>query len=123
MDSDRTINDGGHNSSFNEILQNDDAFEHFFKEQFITLCAYCQSKFGFDTDLAKEAVHTAFIKLWKTRHSLSASISVKAYLYRIVINNCLDLLKHEQIKQKYEKLMLQQHSLSRLVQDGESFDL
>lgn len=88
----------------------DSAFEIFFKENFSGLCAYCQFKFGFDIDLAKEAAHAGFIKLWESRHSLSPELSVKAYLYKIITNVCFDILRHEKVKQKHEKHVLENSS-------------
>ncbi len=81
----------------------DTAFEVFFKENFTALCAFCHYKFGFDVDPAKEAVHTAFIRLWENRESLSAEKSIKAYMYKIVANICVDLLRHKKVKQQHEK--------------------
>jgi len=83
------------------------AFEKFFKQHFSSLCYYCQIKFGFDVNLAKETVHTGFIKLWETRQSLSGDLSVKAYLYKIISNNCLDVLRHNKVKQKHAKYVLE----------------
>lgn len=82
-------------------------FEVFFKENFSGLCAYCQYRFGFDIDLAKEAVHSGFIKLWENRETLSTKLSVKAYLYTIVSNICLDILRHDKVKQKHEKHVIE----------------
>jgi len=92
---------------FNDLKLDDAAFEIFFKKNFISLCYYCQIKFGFDIDLAKEAVHTAFIKLWENRQTLSADLSITAYLYKIISNTCVDVLRHEKVKQKHEKYVLQ----------------
>jgi RNA polymerase sigma-70 factor, ECF subfamily len=105
-------------SSFHKRLD-DAAFEVFFKEQFMPLCAYCQFKFGFDLDQAKEVVHTGFIKLWENRASISSDLSPKAYLYKIITNNSLDLLKHEKVRQKHEQYVLQHVSEAS---GGEAFE-
>jgi len=83
------------------------AFEIFFKESFSGLCAYCQYKFGFDLDQAKEVVHIAFIKLWETRETISPDLSVKSYLYKIITNISYDLFRHDKVKQKHEQQVLQ----------------
>src|SRR4051812_29660147 len=93
-------------SSFNPPLD-DASFEAFFKQHFLSLCAYCQFKFGLDADMAKEVVHTGFIKLWDAREHLTAGVSPKSYLYKIITNNILDLLKHKKVKQQYAQFMLQ----------------
>ena len=79
------------------------ALEILFKEHFKSLCAYCQSRFGFELQVAKEIVHTGFIRLWENRETISSDLSVKAYLYKIIGNASLDMLKHERVKSAYAK--------------------
>lgn len=88
------------------------SFETFFKENFSGLCVYCQYKFGFDLDQAKEVVHTAFIKLWETRDLTAQDISVKAYLYKIITNVSYDIFRHDKVKQEHEKYVLQNSAYS-----------
>jgi RNA polymerase sigma-70 factor (ECF subfamily) len=103
-----------------EIITDEKSFEVFFKQNFLRYCFYCQYKFGFDPDDAKEAVHLGFIKLWERRQSIEKDQPVGAYLQRIIHNNCLDLLKHEKVKLKYRTTQLDQpgydesHSFSRV---------
>lgn len=80
-------------------------FGEFFKKHFLSLCAYCQFKYGLDLDMAKEVVHTGFIKLWDARETL-AGVSPKSYLYRIITNNILDMLKHRKIIQRHVEFVL-----------------
>jgi RNA polymerase sigma-70 factor (ECF subfamily) len=102
-----------------DIQFNNAAFETFFKNDFSTLCSYCQIKFGFDIEVAKEAVHNGFIKLWESRQSLSGNSPVKAYLHKIITNICLDILRHQKVKQKHEKYVLQNSSDASIY---DSFD-
>jgi RNA polymerase sigma-70 factor, ECF subfamily len=83
----------------------DTTFEECFREHFIPLCAYCQYKFGFDLDLARDTVHNGFLHLWEIRQNLSPGTAVKAYLYKIVTNLCLDVLKHRKVKDRKEKIL------------------
>src|SRR3954453_10282580 len=103
-------------TSSNDLRFNDDGFELFFKQHFVPLCSYCQYKFGFDLDLAKEIVQTSFIKLWEVRQSLTNDMSPKAYLYTIIINSSLDVLKHEKVKQQHiqfvQKTMTEESSFN-----------
>lgn len=85
----------------------DASFEVFFKKHFLPLCAYCQFKFGIDLDLAKEMVHTGFIKLWDAREHLDPAVSPKSYLYKIINNNFLDNIKHRKIRQQYIQFIVQ----------------
>ena len=103
----------------NEKLMDDAAFEAFFKEHFLPLCAWCQYKFDFEIDTAKEAVHSGFIKIWENRQSLSAELSLKSYLYKIVTNISLDMLRHEKVKEKHERFVAHNTSTS---QDNANFN-
>lgn len=98
------------------------AFEIFFKDHFKQLCAYCQYKFGFELYHAKDIVQTGFAKLWETRQTLSPELSCKAYLYRIITNLSLDILKHQKVKQKHEKYVLQIASKSSSISNFENVD-
>ncbi|MEI6948428.1 RNA polymerase sigma-70 factor [Paraflavisolibacter sp. H34] len=92
---------------FRDIRTGDAPFERFFKQEFTAVCAWCQYKFGFDLDDAKEIVHTGFIKVWGARQEQPDSQPVKAFLYRVVTNSSLDLLKHQKVKQKHERYVQQ----------------
>jgi len=108
--------------SFNSERFDEEAFEVFFKEYFKQLCAYCQYKFGFELYYAKDIVQTGFVKLWETRQTLSPELSLKAYLYRIVTNLSLDIIKHQKVKQKHEKYVLQIASKSSSISNFENVD-
>ncbi|HET9277004.1 MAG TPA: RNA polymerase sigma-70 factor [Flavitalea sp.] len=99
-------------SSSSYMLFDEAGLETLFKEQFKPLCAYCKARFGFEVDEAKEVVHLGFIKLWETRDRISPGLSVKAYLYKIVENVSLDVLKHEKVKEKYSKYVSQTNFIS-----------
>jgi RNA polymerase sigma-70 factor (ECF subfamily) len=64
-------------------------------------------KFGFELDEAKEVVHSAFVKLWESRHRLSCDIPVKAYLYKIIANISVDIFRHDKVRHKHEEYVLQ----------------
>lgn len=108
---------------FNDIRYDDAAFQLLFKKYFVILCSYCQYRYSFDLDLAKEAVHSSFIKLWETRNNISPELSVKGYLYRIVSNTCLDIIRHQNVKRKYEKYILQNFSVNDFDHEIDVSDL
>lgn len=101
-----TFNNHDEESPDSNLKFDDAAFEAFFKKYFTPLCGYCQYKFNFDLNLAKEIVHTAFIKLWETRLTISADLSAKAYITRIIINKSLDVLKHEKVRSRHRKYII-----------------
>ncbi len=95
--------------SFHTRMFDEAAFEVFFRNHFKELCGYCQFKFDFDLEAAKDTVHAGFIKLWEHRQTISPELSVKAYLYKIVNNLCLDILRGDRVKRRHFKY-LSEHS-------------
>lgn len=87
----------------------DVAFEQLFKAHYKALHAYANLLIK-DADIAEEVVQNMFMKLWEKRHLLEAQTSVKAYLYKCVYHDSLNLLKHEQVKSKYQNFTL--HSMN-----------
>jgi RNA polymerase sigma-70 factor (ECF subfamily) len=77
------------------------AFKELFKKHYPPLCIYCKLKYSFDLYLVEDVVNSSFIKLWDTRHKLAPDISPKSYLYKIVDNLSLNLLRHEKVKQRH----------------------
>lgn len=94
-----------------DIIFDDAAFEMFFRKHFFPLCAHCQYKYGFDLDVAKDIVHSGFLKLWETRQYISPDLSVRAYLYRIVTNHCIDMVRHRKVKHRKERQLAQVNGL------------
>lgn len=74
--------------------------EKVFVMYFGDLCAYCQYKYGLEPEAAKDAVHTSFLKLWEARSTISTGLSLKSYIYRVVSNTCIDLIKHSKVAQR-----------------------
>jgi RNA polymerase sigma-70 factor, ECF subfamily len=106
-------------ASSDDLRFNDTAFEAFFKEHYPQLCLYCKFKFDFDIELAEDVVNTSFIKLWEVRQTLAADVSPKSYLYKIINNTSLNILKHEKIKHKYAQEILK--TTSEVIEES-SFD-
>lgn len=93
--------------SLPEQLQNDaltvgdvTAFEMLFRTYYQPLCHYAYS-FLQDREDAEEIVQSTFLMVWEKRDTLAIRTSVKPYLYAMVRNACINVLKHEKIKQKH----------------------
>jgi RNA polymerase sigma-70 factor, ECF subfamily len=81
------------------VQQGDEnALEMIFKEYYQPLCRYAQSFLG-DRDEAEEVVQALFTTIWEKRSSMEVSSSLRCYLYQTVRNRCLNVIKHEKIKQ------------------------
>jgi RNA polymerase sigma-19 factor, ECF subfamily len=82
------------------------AFKELFKKYYPPLCIYCKLKYGFDIHLAEDVVNSSFIKLWETQLKLASDISPKSYLYKIVDNLSLNILRHEKVKKQHAEYVL-----------------
>lgn len=76
------------------------AFEMLFRTYYQPLCNYAFT-FLQDREDAEEIVQSTFILVWEKRETLAIRTSVRPYLYAMVRNACLNVIKHEKIKEKY----------------------
>jgi len=76
------------------------AFEMLFKTYYQSLCKYAYS-FLNDKDEAEEVVQAAFINVWDKRQAIEIQTSIKSYLYRMVRNSCLNVIKHQKVKKQH----------------------
>jgi RNA polymerase sigma-70 factor (ECF subfamily) len=76
------------------------AFEMLFRTYYQPLCNYAYT-FVQDRDEAEEIVQATFLNVWEKRDSLAIHTAVKPYLYAMVRNACLNVIKHEKIKQQH----------------------
>jgi RNA polymerase sigma-70 factor (ECF subfamily) len=76
-------------------------FENVFTEHYATLYRYA---FGILRDEvgAEEMVSAVFCRLWQKRATLPADPSSVGYVYTAVHHACMDHLKHNRIKKRYE---------------------
>jgi RNA polymerase sigma-70 factor, ECF subfamily len=81
------------------------AFEMIFKTYYQPLCNYAYS-FVHDRDEAEEIVQATFLSVWEKKDNLTIHTGVKPYLYAMVRNAALNVLKHEKIKQQHAAVEL-----------------
>lgn len=76
-----------------------------------------------DDDEAKGVVQEAFVKLWEIRNELDSDSNLRNFLFTLVKNNCLNILKRRQIlirhheKIRWMEMHYQYESLNRLGDD------
>lgn len=80
-------------------------FELLFREFYKPLLIHA-NRILQDGQEAEEVVQNLFFNIWKNRQDLSINISVNSYLYSAVRNNCLQFIKRQKIKTKYEQYLL-----------------
>lgn len=77
-------------------------FDDIFRAYYAPLCRYC-NRIVYDDLIAEEIVQDLFCKLWIKRDELEIETSLKAYLYRAVLNHSLNHLNHLKTEEKYRQ--------------------
>ena len=108
---------------FDEIIRlaNNDknSFRNIFSEYYQPLC-HLSKHYLEDEDEAKGVVQEAFVKLWELRQKLNPESNIRNFLFTLVKNNCLNILKRRQILLKHHEkirwieMHYQYESLSRM---------
>jgi RNA polymerase sigma-70 factor, ECF subfamily len=78
-------------------------FEIIFKAHYSSLCSYA-NQYLKDLDASEEVVQEVMLRIWMNRESLRIETSLRSYLFRSVRNGCLNMLKHEEIKNEHRIL-------------------
>lgn len=94
-----------------------------FRTYYQPLCNYAYT-FVQDKDEAEEIVQTTFLAVWEKKEVLEIRSTIRPYLYAMVRNACLNVIKHAKIKQQHAavELAMGEHSVesvSRTVMAGE----
>lgn len=77
-----------------------------------------------DEEEAKSVVQEAFVKLWEIRNELHADSNLRNFLFTLVKNNCLNILKRRQIVLRHHeeiKLMEMHYQYESLSRIGENY--
>lgn len=76
-------------------------FEQFFRAFYKPLLSYAYRFFDDQQD-AEEIIQDLFLKFWEKRAKLEITSSLTSYLFRAVRNNCLQAIKYQKNKTKYQ---------------------
>ena len=80
-------------------LGHEAAFDALFRLYYQPLCRYAQRMLDGDPDEAEEIVQTVFVKIWEQRERLEIQWTLKAYLYKMVHNRCLNWIRDHRSRQ------------------------
>jgi len=83
-------------------MLNRENFEDIFKKHYHDLWLYAR-RFVIDPDVAEDIVQEIFYNLWKVKKDLHLNESMKAYLFTAIYHRCVNYIKHEKIRNKYEE--------------------
>jgi RNA polymerase sigma-70 factor (ECF subfamily) len=79
------------------------SFERIFNMYYSSLVFYAK-EYVIIEDQAREIVQETFIKLWENRQSLSPDSNIRAYLFIITRNLCLNHLNHLRVGQQFKRM-------------------
>ncbi len=77
------------------------AFDELFRTYFQNLTWFAM-KMVKDRETAEEVVQDLFVNFWEKRHDLDLKVSIKAYLYKAVYNNCIHASRSEKLHNNNE---------------------
>ncbi len=77
------------------------AFDELFRKYFQNLTWFAM-KMVKSRETAEEVVQDLFVNFWEKRHDLELKVSIKAYLYRAVYNNCIHASRKEKLHDSSE---------------------
>ena len=109
--------------SFQFFLNDKKSFKEIFEKYYQPLCHLSQHYLN-DEDEAKGVVQEAFVKLWETRNQLHAASNIRNFLFTLVKNNCLNILKRRQILLKHHeniRMMELHYQYESLFRIGENY--
>ena len=79
-------------------------------DKYVVALRYFAAKYLNEDTMIDDVVQDAFVDLWEKRADFRGEYAVKAYLYKAVRNDCLNLMRHQQVEDKYAR---------RVVMEGE----
>jgi RNA polymerase sigma-70 factor (ECF subfamily) len=80
-------------------LGDEAAFDALFRLYYQPLCRYAQRTLEGDPDEAEEIVQAVFVKIWEQRERLDIQWTLKAYLFKMVHNRCLNWIRDHRNRQ------------------------
>ncbi len=103
-------------------ISSKNGFKDIFNDYYQPLCNL-SAYYLEEGDEAKGVVQEAFVKLWEARNGLESGSNIRNFLFTLVKNNCLNILKRRQILLKHHEkirqveIQCQYESLSRIGED------
>lgn len=95
-------------------LKNDDeAFFRFLFQEYFEKLVYFAEYILADREEAENVVQDCFVKLWEMK-SYRHVDDIKSYMFRLVKNACLNVVKHLQMEDKHSKWITEAYMYSEL---------
>ena len=78
-------------------------FKEFFERFYPTLTVFAQ-KYVVEQEIAEDICQDAFIKAYESDNSFKSIDNLKAFIYTLTKNSCLNYIKHAKVEKKKKKL-------------------
>ena len=78
---------------------------------------YIAKKYVKDHGLAEDAVQDIFVKVWEKREELDASKSIRGYLFAMLKNYVLNMIRHRKRKILSGYELKEEHHPGKIVPD------
>lgn len=88
------------------LINKDKAAFTFVFDSYYQLLVHYAARFLETIEEAEEVVQDVFVKFWEKCDQLEPDSSVKSYLHRSVHNTCLNLIKHQKVKDAYQQFVV-----------------
>ncbi len=95
----------GKKAQLDNIIIDKKIFDKIYDQYYKGLVGFAYS-FLNDQISSEDIVQDLFCYLWEKKLSFTNSVSLKSYLYKSIQNNCLNLLRHQKIANKYSEEQL-----------------
>lgn len=83
-------------------------YKQLFRKYYANLLFYATRMVG--EEEAEDVVQDVFVELWRRKDTLKVGDQIQAFLYRAVYTRALNVLKHRDVHNNYEAVMLEIHS-------------
>jgi RNA polymerase sigma-70 factor, ECF subfamily len=80
-------------------------FDFIFNYYYSGLCVFAKQYTG-SFEQAEDIVQDFFVSLWIKAPDLTIKDSLRSYIFSSVKNRCLDFVRHNKVKEKYEETMV-----------------
>jgi RNA polymerase sigma-70 factor (ECF subfamily) len=77
------------------------SYNALFNDMYAGLCLFAE-RFLMISSESEDLVQEVFVKLWDKFETFNSLSAIKAYLYQATRNACLNSIRHEKVKRKYE---------------------
>lgn len=73
-------------------------------------------------ELAEDAVHDVFVKIWENRNKIDPDRSFQSYLFTVTRNHLLNIIKRSQLELSFrEKIMTHAEPFQNITEEGYQF--